>query len=547
MNASRLTFFALTSLCLGLPLLAGCSSDATASAPDPETEGLAPEIGELRAKVGAAGGELVGAPNSAFAGVRLVVPAGALASETEIVIRASVDPVPLALTAERVGPQFSVEPAGLALAVPAKLTVPFDAELRAQWAQQDSDCKVWLRDGAGWTSAEQTASSPEGVTVELRSLTVAAAGVLVKPLQLSCVTMGTCTLLRDKDCLVGSNFCMRRLPPPTASAFTTNNLTVDNGFAYFLHSPAVNTFTVAKYNLASPTGETTLLTSLAATPSSPMVTKGRIAVGTNGEAWAGMVGYGNVRFSPAAAPFRFDSASTLQPAGVVIDDADRSAVVRLTRRVVPLCNLEAGGCTPGSLTGISLTGQKGALRWDIAGLSANELVFARPTPSKADGTSPPALPFAFMGTDHGVGDFVSGGVLTRKADPCGASLTVNFDLSPSGVRHVACANGHVFDDGGRDYALGTTVVSSMASDDELTAYVVDSARAELVQIHLVLEGGVQIRRLPLTTAAPGTPEHDRLLPRAIRFDKSTKSLVLVTRGLSTTGIPELYTISKLSF
>jgi hypothetical protein len=358
------------------------------------------------------------------------------------------------------------------------------------------------------------------------------------------VATNTCRIILN-NCLEGDNFCLKRLVAPTASAFTTNNLTVDNGFAYFLHSPAVNTFTIAKHNLAS--GETTLLQSLTGTPTTAMSTRGRIAVGTNGEAWASMVGYGNVRFSPAAAPFRFDTSASVQPAGVVIDDADRSSVVRLTKRSVPICaNVEAG-CTPGSLTGTSLTGQRGADRWDIAGLTATETVFARPTPGKADGSSPPGLPFAFLGTSFGVGEFVSGAAATRKSDPCGTSLTVNFDITPAGVRHIACANNHVFDDGGRDYALGTTVVSSMASDDELSAYIVDSARAELVQIHLQVEGGLSIRRIALTSAAVGTPEHDRMLPRAVRFDKLTKSLVLVTRGLSDAGIPELYRIDRLAF
>ena len=458
--------------------------------------------------------------------------------------------MPLAQTAERVGPQFSIEPAGLLLAVPAKLTVPFDPELRAQWAQQDSECKVWLRDGAGWMSAEQVASSPEGVTVELRALTVAAAGINVRSLPIACFTTNTCLLAAA--CLAGANFCLKQLAAPTASAFTVNNLTVDGGFAYYLHSPAVNTFTIAKYNLTSATGETTLLPSLAATPTTGVFTRGRIAVGTNGEVWTGMVGYGNVRFSASAAPVRFDTLSTLQPAGVVIDDADRTSVVRLTRRTVPICEIEAGGSacngSPGSVTGTSLTGQKpGSKAWDIAGVSASEGILARPTPSKADGTSPPALPWAFMGTTVGAGDFLFNATATRKADPCGASLTVNLDLNPAGFRHIACANNHVFDDGGRDYALGTTVVSSMASDDGVSAYIVDSARAELVQIHLEIEGGSSIRRIPLTSAAPGTPEHDRLLPRAIRFDKATKSLILVTRGLSTTGVPEFYRIDKLSF
>ena len=539
MNASKVTRFALINLCLALPMFAGCSADSTEpGAAGPDVEEPAPEVGELRAKIGPAGGELVGAAGSAFAGFRLVVPAGALASETDVVVRASVEPVPLALTAERVGPQFSIEPAGLALAAPAKLTVPFDPTLRAEWAQADGDCKVWLRDGAGWTSAEQTAVSPEGVTVDVRTLTVAAAGISVKALSFSCAVTNSCPTTTSR-CLSGANFCLTRLTPPTVSAFATNNLTVDNGFAYFVHSPAANTFTIAKYNLLSATGETTLLPSFNVTPSGPVSLRGRIALGTNGEAWASMVGYGNVRFRPGVTPSRFDAATTIQPAGVVINDADRTVIARLTRRGIPFsgCNLESGGC------GFHLDGQTNGNLVQIDTLTDTELVFARSRPGGG------AEPFAFIGTDKGVGAFAVGSGATRKADPCGASASVSVDLGPSGLRRIACNNGHVFDDDGKDYTLGV-VVSSMATDHATglsSAYIVDASRAELIQIHGGIEGGQEVKRYPLTSAAAGTPEHDRMLPRAIRFEKNTNTLVLVTRGIATNGIPEFYTIDNLGF
>lgn len=532
---------AVLGLVVATVALTACASDEAEPTPPPASEGengdtQLPEAAALSATVGPAGGEIVGAPGSALAGVRLVVPAGALAADTEIVLRPLVDPVPLANTAERVGPQIAVEPAGLALAVPASLTVPFDAELRSQWEDVDGECKVWLRDGEGWKNVAQTASSPEGVTVPLSTFTVAAAGISVRPKVAVCRLDNSCPIANG-TCLENNGFCFTQLRSPSASVFTPQNLTVHNGYAYYLHSPGTNTLTVARYNLLSTTGETTLFQSLAATPSTPLSTRGRIAVTPSEDVWAGVVGYGNVRFRAASAAGRFDTATTLQPAGVVIDEANRDVLSRLTRRGAPLsqCNVEAGGC------GFHLHGQVGAALNEISFLSDNDLVFARSKPAGGSGD-----PFLFFGTETGTATFKATGSSSAKEDPCGNALTVNVDTTPSGFRYTACSNGHVIDNAGHDYALGITI-SSMAADDTFGVYVVDASRTEIIQLHPSLEGGATMRRLSLTAEPAGTLAHDRLLPRAIRFQKDPPSLVLMTRGTANNGIPDVYVVNNLLF
>src|SRR5215831_7434431 len=59
----------------------------------------------LRATIGPQGGEIVGTKGSALEGVKLTIPAGALASDTQIEIKLSVDDTPLPGTAVRCGPQ----------------------------------------------------------------------------------------------------------------------------------------------------------------------------------------------------------------------------------------------------------------------------------------------------------------------------------------------------------------------------------------------------------------------------------------------------------
>jgi hypothetical protein len=140
--------------------------------------GGAPVDGEsLHAKIGPAGGELVGTAGSALEGVHIVIPAGALASETEITVRAAEAGAPLPQTAVRCGPEFALEPAGLTLAAPAVVTLPFDEDAVTAQDRFDDQVKVWAFDGTKWGQRLQTDSAAGQVTIALDSLQTVAAGV----------------------------------------------------------------------------------------------------------------------------------------------------------------------------------------------------------------------------------------------------------------------------------------------------------------------------------------------------------------------------------
>jgi hypothetical protein len=129
------------------------------------------------ATIGAQGGEIVGQAGSALDGVHLVIPPGALSADTDISIRRAGATTPLPTTAVECGPEFSIEPAGLKLAVPASLTVPFDETTVTDNDRFDDQVKVWVMNGSKWGQQLQTDSESGKVTVDLDTLTVASAGV----------------------------------------------------------------------------------------------------------------------------------------------------------------------------------------------------------------------------------------------------------------------------------------------------------------------------------------------------------------------------------
>ena len=111
----------------------------------------------LHGTIGPSGGELVGQAGSALDGVHLVIPPGALGADTDISVRPVDDETALPVTAVRCGPEFTIEPAGLKLAMPATLTVPFDENAVSDQDRFDDEVKVWvLGDGDKWGQQLQT-------------------------------------------------------------------------------------------------------------------------------------------------------------------------------------------------------------------------------------------------------------------------------------------------------------------------------------------------------------------------------------------------------
>jgi len=131
----------------------------------------------VHATIGPKGGELVGPAGSTVDGVHLVIPAGALTADTDISIRPVDSETALPATAVRCGPEFTIEPAGLKLSVPATLTLPFDETTVTAQDRFDDEVKVWILGANAWGQQLQTDSAPGAVTVQLDTLTVAAAGV----------------------------------------------------------------------------------------------------------------------------------------------------------------------------------------------------------------------------------------------------------------------------------------------------------------------------------------------------------------------------------
>jgi hypothetical protein len=158
-------------------LALGCAADHVDPAPNAgvptATDGAA-----LSATIGPDGGELVGQPGTSLAGVSLSIPRGALAANTEITIKAIDAGQPLPSTAVRCGPNFSLEPADLALAVPASLTLPFDENAVTDQYRFDDEVKVWDFQNGAWGQRIQTESGEGSVTIDLDVLSSnVAAGV----------------------------------------------------------------------------------------------------------------------------------------------------------------------------------------------------------------------------------------------------------------------------------------------------------------------------------------------------------------------------------
>ena len=152
-----------------LLLMAACSSGgATPEAVSQES---------LHKTIGPEGGELVGQPGTAFAGVQLSIPAGALAEPTEIDLAKASGLKPLPSGAVGCGPEFQIQPAGLKLGAAASLTLPFDEKTVTDNYRFDDQVLVWaIRDGK-WGQQAQVESSEGSVTVELSELNGVGAGV----------------------------------------------------------------------------------------------------------------------------------------------------------------------------------------------------------------------------------------------------------------------------------------------------------------------------------------------------------------------------------
>lgn len=512
--ATFVRFFRASACVLGSLFVLACSDDTVSPNDEQGDDPATIVIERLSARVGPAGGTLEGAEGSAFDGFRLVIPAGALDEEVEVVVSGGADPTPLAQSAERVGPQFSIEPAGLVLKSPASLSVPFDESLRQAWDVLDEECRVWYRDGDGWSNAEQTASTPTSVTVDLPKFSVAAAGVFAIAKATSCQLLNNCqAVVGPSGCLVGDTFCLTKLVAPKVGAFDTRSITTQDGFAYFLTQSGLNQFAIAKYDLLSTNGATTTSVALSATPSRAVASKGRIAVDPNGDLWLGMLGYGNVRFRPKTSATRFDTSNDGQsPTGVLYDDASGQPFRFILKA------LSGGGREVQTSQYSKNAGASTGTEVRILGDNGKDSFAKR---------------IAVVSTDIGLSTSAQSFV-----DVCKASNTLNSTFEISREHHaVGCLNRKVFSSV-LTALIDTGNVSSLAIDNGGNTFVVDSSVPEITRIDKF--GGVT--SVALTTAAAGSLEANKMLPMAIRYEPGLDMLVLFTRGNNSNAAFDIYLI-----
>jgi|1185.fasta_scaffold53704_1 hypothetical protein len=136
-----------------------------------------PSSNVLQATIGADGGVLTGAAGTPFEGVKLIIPPDALASPTMIQIAPVVSSTPLPATSVAVGAQFDISPAGLQLAVPARLTVPFDGSAVSANDRFGDEVSALTLEGGQWTSTRQLDSDVGSITFGVPKLDVVGAGV----------------------------------------------------------------------------------------------------------------------------------------------------------------------------------------------------------------------------------------------------------------------------------------------------------------------------------------------------------------------------------
>jgi hypothetical protein len=166
-QVSRWIKVALATLAVGAAA-SGCKSYGSASNALPATSDT------VQATLGAQGGVITGAAGTALQGVKVVIPPGALASDTVIEIKPADAETPLPANSLRVGPQIDIGPSGMELAVPAQVTLPFDENISAANDRFDDEVSVQSVSGG---EKKQVDSDVGSVTVDLSTLDRVAASV----------------------------------------------------------------------------------------------------------------------------------------------------------------------------------------------------------------------------------------------------------------------------------------------------------------------------------------------------------------------------------
>lgn len=199
--------------------------------------------GVATATIGPAGGVLESPSDDLLSGFRLEVPAGALTETKTISVRQTYERTPLSVESAFVGPHFAIEPRGLAFATKVKLTVPLRFHTVASHGAPTSACKLWMREGAGWSQLSQIASTDESVTVEATRIDTSVAGVnLSVPKKVAFPVAPACQGT--------AGYCFTVLPgaiDPSALGYSD----ITNGKIGFTQRDLDDSVVIAEYDIAS--------------------------------------------------------------------------------------------------------------------------------------------------------------------------------------------------------------------------------------------------------------------------------------------------------
>lgn len=274
------------------------------------------------AEIGPEGGEIIAPEGGDFGGFALKIPAGALKQKVTISFTGVFDETPLPDTAERVGPQIRIEPAGTVLAVPAELTLPLDPTMLRHYEGKPESCKVWVRSGPAWSKVEALRHTLLTVTIPITTFETAAAGVnfVAKKTCTGCVPIPTAPTEPACEALPSSvEYCILDLPQPeiTKGLDEFSTLTVVGRKVYWV-AIIDSKPTVVVYDLDNP-GPVTQFPAYNGPAEGSITARGRVAVlsPTDSVVWAGVGGFGNIRFTMGRDAEVFDRPTPgSQPCGV---------------------------------------------------------------------------------------------------------------------------------------------------------------------------------------------------------------------------------------
>ncbi len=131
----------------------------------------------LSGTVGSEGLTLIAEEGGELEGVRLVVPAGALADGTTVTLSPADEDTALPEGALRIGPQVRIEASQIEINGQLELELPFDSAQVAEHDQDERQVKVWSLGPAKWSLIEPTGHADERVQLVIDELTVYAAGI----------------------------------------------------------------------------------------------------------------------------------------------------------------------------------------------------------------------------------------------------------------------------------------------------------------------------------------------------------------------------------